>query len=410
MMIKGGIMNKKTLSSNKVMVGIQDTRSMKQDKKISIAIMSPFVILTIQYLILYYFNLVGGTLGSKVQLISKLLVGLLFLVGLPVVLKRNLFLLISVYAASTFIFIYNYFVFNESSHFLSTLIFPLFFICLPAFLYSYSIRDRRVFVNIVEKAATIVLIVGMLISILVFTGRVSLGLYSMSLSYYMLLPAIVYLKKILKNKSLKDLMLILIILTIILLLGSRGPIMCISAYMILYIIVNRPKLTYKIVTLYLGLTSLLVVIAFNFRTIFLSMYNLLLSFGIDSRTLLLFARPKVHLSGREILYQDIISQIKESPLLGIGIAGDRLYIGGYVHNILLEIIAGFGVIVGSILIIILIWICYKAIRLRNRDDSNLAIIWISIGLIPLLVSGTYLADFHFWIFLGITLNIIFQKE
>ena len=61
----------------------------QDDKKISIALMSYFVVLTIQYLILIYFNLIETNTGSYIQLLSKSLVGLTFIYALPAVLRRS---------------------------------------------------------------------------------------------------------------------------------------------------------------------------------------------------------------------------------------------------------------------------------------------------------------------------------
>lgn len=75
-----------------------------EDKKISIAIMSSFAILTIQYLVLIYFDLIDTNIGHVVQLTSKGLVGFLYLLALPAALNRNIIKFFSVYFISNMIF------------------------------------------------------------------------------------------------------------------------------------------------------------------------------------------------------------------------------------------------------------------------------------------------------------------
>lgn len=60
-----------------------------EDLKISIAIISSTVILTIQYFILISFNLMATANGSIIQLLSKTVVGIIFLYTLPTVFKRK---------------------------------------------------------------------------------------------------------------------------------------------------------------------------------------------------------------------------------------------------------------------------------------------------------------------------------
>lgn len=385
-------------------------KNIKADKKISIAIMSSFAVLTIQYLILYYFNLPGSNLGNMIQLASKIIVGFLFILGLPAILQRNWILFVGVYFFSIGIFLYNYLVFSQNSEFLKDIIFPFFFTSLPCFLYSYSIKDRRIFENTMGKIANIVFTLGTLIAILVVLNKISLGRYSMSLSYYMLLPTIIYLKVFFENFSLKYFISFTISLLVILALGARGPIMCIGIFVIMYLLNNRTKLTYKIIIVYSSILASLMLIFVNINKLLLFMYNFMESFGISSRTLRLFMKGDISSSGRDYLYKEIIYQIKENPIMGIGVTGDRLYIGTYTHNVFIEILSGFGVVFGSLIIILLILVSFKSIKQSDRNDSNFMVIWFSIGLAPLIVSGSYLIDFNFWIFFGFALNSIFKKQ
>jgi O-antigen ligase len=121
---------------------------------------------------------------------------------------------------------------------------------------------------------------------------------------------------------------------------------------------------------------------------------------------MLFQMDDLHLSGRDFLYKVVIEEVKNNPILGIGLAGDRRLINTYVHNIVLEILANFGTIIGSAFIILLALISFKTLFLSNKKVFDMISIWISIGLVHLIISSSYLLDFKFWIFLGLAIRHI----
>jgi O-antigen ligase len=382
-----------------------------RDKIISLAIMSSFFVLTFQYLILTYFSLIHTSIGARIQLTSKIIVGIFYLIALPFVLKRNKVFFFLSYLVSAFVFLLTYIIFPKNVPYIQSNLFSHFFIALPSLIYAFSINDFRELRKMMKNAGFGVFIIGTLISVLVFLGKSSVGSYSMSLSYYMLLPLLIYTDKFFNRINLIDLLIVVISLIIILGLGSRGALLCYLVFLFYRFVFIKEQLTSKKLLIYLivffgGLNFLLF-----YKQILRLIYDLLLSFNIRSRTLSLFIQSGIYLSGREDLYSIIIRQISENPFLGIGLFGDRIFIGGYSHNIFLEIWAHFGLLFGSVLIILLLTIIYQVlINEKNKKTANLMSIWFSIGFIHLLVSSTYVTDFRFFIFLGLSLNLIWSKH
>jgi len=391
--------------------GSQDFKSHRDDKKISIALMASFVILIIQYFILIYFNLLASGAGSGIQMISKGLVGLAFLYALPPVLRRSKVKAISIYGISIFVFLLHYTIFPENRVYIMGLVFPFFFMSLPAFIYALSLRDFEVFKIAMKKSGYMVFSVGLLIGILVLTGRSSVGPYSMSLSYYMLLPTILFLDELMDKFSFKMLILIGLSLLVIISLGSRGSLLGIAVFSILKFTRPNSKRTYKRALGHFSLVSAGIIGLIFLEKIIMSLYTFLRGFGINSRTLVLLLREDIHLSGRDKIYKIVLEEILKRPFLGIGIAGDTRVIGsGYVHNFFIEIIANFGVIVGMILSIVLILLIAKSLFSKNYYRYNLSIIWLSLGFVHLMVSDSYLTDLKFWIFLGLLINSLLNSK
>jgi hypothetical protein len=375
------------------------------DKKISIALMSSFVVLTIQYFILVYFDLLGSSEASGVQLLSKVLVGIAFAFALPSVIKRNKIKFIVTYFVTVFIFLVNYIIFPENHLYLKELIFPFFFMSLPAFVYSVSLRDWNTLKQIMKKASLIIFIFGALLGTLIFLGKASAGVYSMSLSYYMLLPTIIFLDELMNKFSLKSLFLFIISFFVILALGSRGAILCIIVFIALKLVRFNFKLSYSKV-LYYVITLGTIIFTFIYLDRILNfIYNLFSNIGIGSRTIFLFLSEDVHLSGRDNIYKQLMGAIFDNPILGLGFAADRRILGGeYAHNFFLEVITQFGVLFGGIILFILILLILKSLLTRNTEKYSMVIIWLSLGFVHLMVSSSYLIDIKFWILLGIIVN------
>ncbi|QCR31986.1 O-antigen ligase [Lysinibacillus sp. SGAir0095] len=384
-----------------------------EDKKISMVILSSTVILTVQFFLLISFDLMDSSLGSMVQTLSKGLVGILLLYTFPIILKRSLGLFIVVYYIAILIFSLHYLLFPQNQEYMSDLIFPFFFMCLPIFIYSRSLENWGIFKQTMTKASVIIFVLGLILGIQIVSGAASVGDYSMTLSYYLLLPSIIFVDKLLDQFSISSLVVSVLSIVIILSIGSRGAIMCIGVFVLLKLIKPNAEipLTKSRVFLYIVLLVSTSLILLNFKSILLSIDNLLGEYGIHSRSIRLFLAPEVSLSGREGIYEKVLAAIGEHPILGIGLAGDRQITNGvYAHNLLLEVLINFGVVLGSLLIVFLLVIMLKTLFVRDLKVYNMLIMWISIGLVSLFVSGSYLTELNFWIFLGLILSYYKQKS
>lgn len=376
-----------------------------EDLKISIAIISSTVILTIQYFILISFNLMATANGSIIQLLSKSVVGIIFLYTLPTVLKRKKLELIVVYYIAIFIFLIHYLLFPKNQENMIELIFQLFFMCLPVFIYTLSLKNWSILKKVMKKASFIIFLFGFLSGIQILMNNEFANDYSMALSYYMLLPTILFLDELLDRFSLKALFITCFSLLIILAIGSRGPILCNGIFIIFKLIQPVSKLSFSKVMIYISYFLVAIFTILYFEKILLALDDFLSKFNIESRNISLFLNDYLHLSGRDRIYEKILTEIVQHPILGIGIAGDRRVAdGNYAHNIILEIFLNFGVIIGLILLIAFIMWLLKLLFVKDMNVYNMMNIWISLGFVSLLFSGSYLSDVNFWTLLGLMVS------
>jgi O-antigen ligase len=376
-----------------------------KDRKISIAITSIFLVLIIQLFLLNFLKIMETEAGSMIQLLSKIIIAFLFAYSLPAVITKNIFFTIITYLIASAIILFNFLLFPQNTEILKNQLFDFIGISLACFIYSYSIDDTGELMNVFGKIAFAIFYIGLLTGFLTITNVIYLGTYSMSYSYYMLIPAIYFLNKLLKKFDIKSLIAFLVTLFFILILGSRGPVLCMVVYFILFLIVNiNYRKSKKLLFFFIASSSIaLLWLIRNYLIKIMVQLNTLI--GIDSRTLRVLLKNTFY-TGRENVYPVVINLISKNPLLGVGIAGDRFYLGKYSHNIFLEIFSGFGIIAGSIILIVLIFIIFKSIFMKNKKKANINLIWFSLGFMPLLFSGSYLTQFLFWIYLGIAIKSI----
>ncbi|NMA67038.1 MAG: hypothetical protein GX957_12535 [Clostridiaceae bacterium] len=386
-------------------------REQIEESRISRALLAPFTVLTIQYFILVSFNLSTST-GSGVQYLSKSIVALFFFIAFPSVYKRNRRRIFVIYWFTALLFISHYIVFPSNRTFLLAISFDLFFMNIPVLLYSLALNDFILFGSALKRTADIVMFFGTLTAVFSLFGRTSIGIYSMSLSYYMLLPAIVNLDRLIDKFRVKTLIYFVTSSSVILSLGSRGALLCIAVFLVLKIIKTDTKSTIQKSLGYIGfLTTLVITVVFS-NEIIIHIYNIFVRLGINSRTLRMLLQGNLHVSqSRDRIYQIVWEQVVKKPVLGIGLAGDRAVLEGiavYVHNIFLEIIANFGIIVGSIIILAIAGLLIRSFFIRDRKKYGLISILVSTGFVHLFLSNSYLIDIKFWLFLGVTLNLNFN--
>lgn len=198
--------------------------------------------------------------------------------------------------------------------------------------------------------------------------------------------------------------------------GTRGSIICIAFFLLFFLFFSK---RYKIV---LFITFLGCVLFMCYDRILILFAELTRIIGINSRIIDalngLNMNSIVSANGRTSITDASLELIKNNPL-GYGFLGERAKLNdaifwfktnGYAHNIFLELLLQFGIVLGTLIIIFMIYkiICF-IIRFDCRQENMaLAIIFLCYCT-HLLVSRSYTTTFEFWAFWGI-LRSIRRKE
>ncbi|MDO5424009.1 MAG: O-antigen ligase family protein [Eubacteriales bacterium] len=189
--------------------------------------------------------------------------------------------------------------------------------------------------------------------------------------------------------------------------GSRGAIFAYGIGLIFFLGYYIRALP-KVKQLLIWCVSLLGLIGIStfYETAVSGIYFLLNKSNINSRTIaMLLDGSFMNENGRDRISSMTLELIKNQGIFGSGAFGDRPLIGphyywGYCHNIALEFLVDFGVILGTILLVVLAVKCIT--YYLNCDSWEQAGIFIAIFAvnIKLFFSDTFWGFSYFWLLLS----------
>jgi hypothetical protein len=287
-------------------------------------------------------------------------------------------------------------------------------ICFPLSIMVYFVDEEQLN-KVLDLSGLIIGYVFLVIFLLYILGIARIDGYNTSIGYSVILPEMILLSNIkFKNGVLKFASVISLIsfMLVVVLFGSRGPIVTIIAY-IVYDSIRSLKYEQRKNRKALGWIALLFSLIF-LVVFFSSIMSFVLSvadkFGMHSRTLRLFANDFSHLSGRENQYSMVISAIKEHPLLIRGIAGDTVVTGGiYSHNLILELLCEFGVVLGLIAVLIIVIRAIKSLFFVDYRENSLLVISLFGSIVPLMFSSTLWMNCIFWMWITCYIKTDFSR-
>lgn len=388
---------------------MNETKSDRIDKWLSLSIMFFFIIQSANSSIKTVFPALNDTAGSMISAISGCLIMFFLFRSLVYVWRRSR----SAFLFSYFIFFIIYGVslllniqrgaptdalIRESL--LWTMVWWV-----PLGLIIYSVRNKVILYEQMVRWSYLLSLVTLTAMVSYFGNILSLnmenlnrGNYNMFFSYMLVFPLIIHLNEIIDKKYKRNVLFFIIEFGSILINGSRGALLCIGGFLLLKFLLGNMSLGNK-----LKLSLLTIVGAgalyFGSQKIFedLSVY------GITSRTIEKIAGGSgAESDDRWMFYGYAIDFIKERPILGYGLGGDfyEFYYKVYgfmpesskaatltVHNGFLQILMCFGVFFGTIVIFIFWRPVFFFKRVKNPDTRIILVILFSVFIIPNFTVG-----------------------
>lgn len=300
----------------------------------------------------------------------------------------------------TLLFLVSFLRGTSLSRLTSYVILPL-AIYLPLGISAYCVTDYQCFYDEIKKWSYAITGAGSLILLV----RQSSGFYSMNFSYVLLFATLIHLNEAIKRKRFLFWLLSIYEVTLNLVFGSRGSILCLVAFVAIQFFLNRGLLAVKIPIVVMSVLAYMNLDWITERILlFMETHN------IHSRTLTLLLTRIEYVSGRDVLATKAQEMIAQKPLLGWGVGAEVQVIGNYPHNIILELMIDYGIFIGLLIFIVLICLLIRAIVISKDKSKEILLLLIPNGFVMLFVSSSYLTLPAFYILMGFVLNLLISHR
>lgn len=197
----------------------------------------------------------------------------------------------------------------------------------------------------------------------------------------------------------------------LLMLGTRGAALIILINIAWNLVTgsNSKKTVARIVILFGALGAFVSSSLYNAAILW--MYKNAQKFGLSIRIFdKILAGTQLGSSGRDNLTEQLFVSIREHFIFGTGLCSDRTIIGIYAHNILIELWVEFGVVIGTVLLLLLIVTLVRGyINSINGNEKGLVITLLCASFLKLFLSGSYLDEGFLFMLIGLCVGIIRRR-
>lgn len=280
--------------------------------------------------------------------------------------------------------------------------------CVPFGVFLTQIDDLKVFYSGLVKISFIIfgiVTVYLLVRIRNTTTIWGDASYSMPAGYQLLLCLCVFtnesFKKEYRGKRILYLICAFVSFVMIFLYGSRGPIACYAGFLIYKVLIEfRHNKYIRTISVICGI--LLIASELFSTNIANALVSALQRIGVASRTVSAIISNQIFQdSGRVTIISNAIEIIKSNPIIGSGASSDLILLGGYPHNLFVELCIDFGVIIGLLLSLIIVIKVFRSLVICGDENKNLTGVFFACGFCMLMLSSTYLQNIYFFMFLGL---------
>lgn len=337
--------------------------------------------------------------------------------GVWVALKRFKPAMLTLPALITVFFLASYFFFPYNHTFLIGII-PQFFLLgtVPMIFITSAIKDWNRLYLALRPTAMVVIICAVIYLPIKAAGIVQLEY--LSFSYQIMFSVIFMMFLSMREKGLVNIAFTVAGVFCIVALGGRGPLVGVLLGVAVYVLANFKISTGGIIATLFALIAGTVIWS-QFNNVLLATESLLSRYGIYSRTIRSMLQEEFFVSsGRVGRWNVSLMAIKNQWFFGYGMGGDRFVLGSagegdrYAHNIFVEMVMQYGVFLGGLMLVLILYLIFKNITAKQKDGLffiGLVSIF-STGFFGLNFSGSYLHTPMFFIMLVLCYKISKQKN
>ncbi len=326
------------------------------------------------------------------------------LIGLPSIIKnlrvKNIVFVYSI----IFVYIFTYIIFPQNADVLTEKAGMFFFTVLPLYFVGLSwdtkkMQDYLYWISVATLLCTIIYRV-----FLSDGWNTAEAEYESSMDLaYDLIPHICLIGyRAVSKKSFVPIGLTAMGLLFLTLLGTRGAVVCLLAFLVLVVLLfAKTRVKILLITVGIGVGAF-TMYGDNFTSVIRLMRTISLKAGFSIRIFDKLLNNEFFVSaGRDTIREQMIRAIGEREVTGYGIFGDQALIDIYSHNIIIEFFVDFGVILGSLLLLALGVLIIKKYKQSKSKSNKMFVILLVCGVVmQLMFSSSYLEESLFFLMLG----------
>ncbi|MCM1060395.1 MAG: O-antigen ligase family protein [Eubacterium sp.] len=316
--------------------------------------------------------------------------------ALRVVWKRLNYTDVLVLMAIAVVVIGSYLLFPDTHQRMSERI-VYFFQALPWLFVGRCVTDYHSVLSWFEKAAKVTVVLGVLYYIVLIIHADVNSDNAMVFAYNYLPSYIIVSYDLTKNVNIKNIIFTAAGAGVLVLCGCRGAILCYGVAMLIFVYFFAGKRWYKIAATLVIAAAVMLLMSNYFYMLMVSFNRQIQALGIDSRIFRQILSDELSDgSGRGAIAQQVLQGIAENPFFGYGLYGDTTLNmwGTYSHNIILELMASFGVPLGITLFLVFTVSFWRVIT-SKRSPIEYKIILITFfcaGFVKLFMSGSFMHE------------------
>lgn len=369
----------------------------RKDRKLVLFISGYFIIQAINI----YVKLIIGNFTAW-EYLSKGILALLLINGVISLPWYSILKAIKLEVCFSALFLFTYLMGTYDSSTFTSITFNALAVYLPLGICAYNINDKEKLIKALYFSSWI--IQGVILLVMFGFTKSYGAVYLTSGSYILSMQMCVVLDHYFSERRIRDIIISLVDLFIIIAAGSRGPLVCISSYLILRAVFSNGLSKKKKILLILALIGISAVLLVNYYSFATYLMTVSSRIGFSSRSLrLLLTNELTADSGRGSLAEYYIGLVKQKPILGYGIAGGWSPERGYPHNIFVEFFLSFGVLFGALASVFYIWVVFRGVINKNAVIQRLTHIFIA-DTICLLFSGSFVMWASFFMCIALCIS------
>lgn len=229
----------------------------------------------------------------------------------------------------------------------------------------------------------------------------------MSRAYFILLNVMLTINYAFDKKTIVGIVFSVVGLIFLSSMGTRGPVVISLSFIMLKIIQastnkGRGFLAIAVIAFLIWFVN-----SSYWNGFLLSVRNLIEQIGLSTRVIDLALQDEAlnYTSGRDEIAEVVISKIKERPLTGWGVYGEWQFVNWSAHNMYLEILDNYGVILGGAIILWMFFISIKAFLVAKIPSvRSLLLLLLCFVYVRGIFGGTFFA-FPTFLMIGYCLQV-----